>query len=279
MARYTDQELGHAHESDGIEEYDNPLPDWWLGLFVVTVIFAAVYPIWFHGTEGHTQVAAYELEMAAAEVRWPQREALAALPTDPATIAAGEEIFLQTCASCHLADLTGKIGPNLIDDEWIHGGAGPDILKTISEGVAAKGMPAWGAILGPAKVEQVAAYVLSKQGSVPVPTPSEDPAEEVAEAPVPADGEQAEEVSEEIDAAALFQANCAVCHKPDMTGLVGPNLVDDEWIHGGELEQIENTITNGVLEKGMIAWGPTLGPEKVAALARYVHSKGETATE
>ena len=279
MARETNEELGHSHESDGIEEYDNPLPDWWLGLFFVTIIFAAVYPIWYHGMEGHTQVAAYDLEMAAAAVTWPEREALASLPTDAATVAAGEEIFLQTCASCHLADLTGKIGPNLIDAEWIHGSTGPEILKTISEGVAAKGMPAWGPILGPAKVEQVAAFVLSKQGSAPVHTPAAPAPEEVEapEKPVEALEEGAE--AAEIDAAALFATNCAVCHKPDMTGLVGPNLIDDEWIHGGSLEEIEKTITNGVLEKSMIAWGPTLGPEKIAALARYVQSKGEQAAE
>ena len=162
MGKAMNEKLGHSDEADGIEEYDNALPDWWVGLFVISVVFAAIYPVWFHGMEGHTQAAAYDIEMAAAEERWPAADPIAELPSDPETLQAGSEIFAQTCASCHNANMTGGIGPNLIDDEWIHGGSGPEILDTVTNGVAAKGMPAWGAILGPEKVKQVAAFVYSK---------------------------------------------------------------------------------------------------------------------
>lgn len=162
MGKPTNEKLGHSDECDGIEEYDNALPDWWVGLFGFTIIFAALYPFWHHGMEGNTQADAYALEMAAAEEKWPAADAIAELPSDAESIKAGSEIFAQTCASCHNADMTGGIGPNLIDDEWIHGGTGPDILNTVTNGVAAKGMPAWGAILGPKKVQQVSAFVYSK---------------------------------------------------------------------------------------------------------------------
>jgi cytochrome c oxidase cbb3-type subunit 3 len=266
MGRMTDDVLGHADESDGIEEYDNPLPDWWIGMFILTIVFAGIYPVWHHGVEGNTQADAYLIEMAEAEQRWPRNEGVVDLPLDDETIAAGAEIFTTTCASCHKADLSGGIGPSLVDAEWIHGGTGPDIVKTVTDGVSDKGMPAWGAILGPKKVLQVAAFVLSKQVLDPVPASGE-----VVAAVVPAGTPE----GHALDGEALFAANCAVCHKADMTGQVGPNLIDSEWIHGGELAQIQKTITDGVPEKGMVAWGPILGPEKIEVLARYVHDASQ----
>ncbi len=266
MGKSVNEKLGHADEADGIEEYDNALPDWWLGLFGVTIVFAAVYPIWFHGF-GNTQIEAYEREMAAAAERWPQSDVtdVKELPSDPETLAAGKEIFEQTCAACHNKDLTGGIGPSLVDDEWLHGSSGPEILATIMNGVPSKGMPAWGPQIGATRVQQVAAYVYSKKGSGGG-----------AGAPAQAQAATADAGSEgPPDPEKLFQENCAACHKADMTGQIGPNLIDDEWIHGGELEQIKHTITHGVPEKGMTAWGPILGEEKIEALARYVHDKGK----
>lgn len=275
MAKMTNETLGHAEDADGIEEYDNPLPDWWVGMFILSIAFAAVYPIWFHS--GNTQLEQYEREMAAANERWPQNDALAELPTDAATIAEGAEIFTSTCASCHKADMTGGIGPNLVDAEWIHGGTGQDILKTVTEGVSSKGMPAWGAILGPKKVQAVSAFVLSKQVLKPVPAAVATPAPPVENAPE-GEGTAAGDAAA-LDGEKLFATNCVACHLADLTGQVGPNLVDSEWIHGGSLEEIQATITNGVPEKGMIAWGPILGEAKIEALARYVHSKGQDVAE
>jgi cytochrome c oxidase cbb3-type subunit 3 len=76
----------------------------------------------------------------------------------------------------------------------------------------------------------------------------------------------------------IYTANCVACHGPTMQGGIGPSLVDTVWIHGGNPEQILATITNGVPEKGMLTWGPILGPEKVAQVAAYVVSENRAAT-
>jgi len=160
-----DRVLGHADESDGIEEYDNPLPNWWLGLFYLTIIWAVVYGIHYHFVAGRSQPGALAAELAAAEVKWPRQAAAAAateLAITPEAVAAGKEIFAANCVACHGADMHGGIGPNLVDTTWIHGGAPEQILATITNGVPDKGMLTWGPILGPEKVAQVAAYVVSQ---------------------------------------------------------------------------------------------------------------------
>ncbi len=67
-----------------------------------------------------------------------------------------------------------------------------------------------------------------------------------------------------------FLANCVACHKPDASGLVGPNLTDAYWIHGGTPEKIYRTVHDGWVDKGMAAWAPQLGEEKVRQLVAYV---------
>lgn len=154
-----DQVLGHADEADGIEEYDNALPDWWLGLFWFTIIWAIGYTLHYHFIADRSQEKHLAAELAAAEARWPQATEGAFVVTDELA-KAGEAIYQTNCIACHGARLEGGIGPNLVDDTWIHGGAPDSVLKTIRDGVAAKGMPTWGPILGPDKTRQVAAYVL-----------------------------------------------------------------------------------------------------------------------
>ena len=155
--------LGHAAEADGIEEYDNPLPNWWLGLFYITIVWAVVYLVDYHFIAHRSEVKSLAAEMVAAAQRWPQQGAPGAAPTlaiTPEAVAAGEQIYKANCVPCHGADMLGKIGPNLLDTIWIHGGRPEDILHTITVGVPAKGMITWGPILGPEKVAQVAAYVV-----------------------------------------------------------------------------------------------------------------------
>ncbi len=157
------QVLGHGAEADGIEEYDNPLPDWWLGLFWFTIIFAFGYTLHYHFIAHRSQTKALAAEMAAAKAKWPAGGAAAFVPT-PELAKAGEVVFKTNCVACHGEDLHGKIGPNLTDDVWIHGGRPEDIVRTITNGVQAKGMPTWGPILGPERVKEVAAYVISMHG-------------------------------------------------------------------------------------------------------------------
>lgn len=158
-----DRLLGHADEADGIEEYDNPLPDWWMGLFWLTIVFAFGYTLHYHVLADRSQVKELAAEMEAAERRWPASSAPASLVVTPALAEQGKAVFGSNCVGCHGTRLEGGIGPNLTDAEWIHGDSPDEILRTIAEGVPDKGMPGWAPILGPEKVSQVAAYVASLQ--------------------------------------------------------------------------------------------------------------------
>ena len=163
MSKETNQVLGHADESDGIEEYDNPLPDWWLGLLWLTVIWAVAYAVHYHFIGNRSQEGHLAREMQAAEVRWPAEAAAAvSFAITPEAVAAGEAVYAQNCAMCHGADLEGGIGTPLNDDEWIHGSDSKTVIRIITEGVPEKGMLTWGPILGPEKINQVTAYVLDK---------------------------------------------------------------------------------------------------------------------
>jgi cytochrome c oxidase cbb3-type subunit 3 len=159
MTRNKDQLLGHGADNDGIDEYDNALPDWWLGLFVGTVVWGVAYAVNYHLVSGDSQVLRYEAELVAAATRWPQ-SSHAPIVLDAPTVSAGAAVFAQQCVACHAADLTGGIGANLVDTTWIHGSDPESIRATITNGVPAKGMPAWGPILGPKKVAQVTAFVV-----------------------------------------------------------------------------------------------------------------------
>jgi len=105
MSKDTNEVLGHADESDGIEEYDNPLPDWWVGLLWLTVIWAIGYSVHYHFIADRSQVGALAAEMAAAEVRYPAQAAasVAAVSADfavtPEAIAAGETVYIKVSPS------------------------------------------------------------------------------------------------------------------------------------------------------------------------------------
>lgn len=171
------------HDADGIHEFDNDLPRWWLYGFYFTIAFAALYLLNYHMLPkplfGHKgMVAEYQAELEAASkvaaVRPNDarpRVALAAL-TDPASLEKGQAIFEgpdNVCFSCHRKDLGGLVGPNLTDDQWLHGCAVDDVVKSIATGYPLKGMMPYGVgkPLTEEQVLQVASYVLSKRGSAP----------------------------------------------------------------------------------------------------------------
>lgn len=263
--------LGHGADNDGIDEYDNPAPMWWWGLFGISVVWGVIYGADYHFVSGHSQEGYYLAEMADAQTRWPDAGKAKAVEMTPEAIAEGEKIFTANCVACHGADLHGGIGPNLIDATWIHGGEPDQIVQTITNGVPEKGMVAWGGVLGPTKISQVAAFVISKYEGGEAAPAEEAPAEVVEAAPV--------DPNDPLAAGrAIFETNCVACHGADMTGGIGPNLVDTEWIHGGTLDDIKTVITNGVPDKGMITWGPILGEEKVGQVAEYVLAKNREAT-
>jgi cytochrome c oxidase cbb3-type subunit 3 len=164
------------HQYDGIQEYDNPMPRWWLGTFYVTIVFSVIYlfnvgPVGI----GKGRIGEYEADMArAAALAGPpgsggavDLKALAALAADPAALSEGKQVFATNCAACHAADGGGNIGPNLADSHWLHGGGIGDIHQTVAQGVLAKGMPAWDKLLKPAQLERVVAFVYSLRGTTP----------------------------------------------------------------------------------------------------------------
>jgi cytochrome c oxidase cbb3-type subunit 3 len=152
------------HVYDGIREDDHPLPVWWLGTFFVTVFFSLGYWFWYHSVEAGRsleQIYAAEVDALpkASAIASMGDDAIAALERDEGAITRGKEAYAQNCVACHLAQGQGSIGPNLTDPYWIHGGDAKSVMTTIAQGVAAKGMPAWGALLGEKKVLDLYAYV------------------------------------------------------------------------------------------------------------------------
>jgi cytochrome c oxidase cbb3-type subunit 3 len=161
VSKETNRLLGHADEADGIEEYDNPLPDWWLGLFWFTIIWGVAYGVHYHFIADRSQEGALAAEMAAADARWPeQAQAEIQFAMSDAAVEAGAPIYTQNCAPCHAAAGEGLIGPSFLDDEWIHGGSATEVISVIRNGVLEKGMVAWEGILSPEQINNVAAYVL-----------------------------------------------------------------------------------------------------------------------
>ncbi len=160
---------GNVHVYDDIVEHDNKLPLWWQLTLYGAIVFALVY--WFgRRLQAFPSPAqAYEREVAAQRAADAERAKLspvndgmlATLARDPTTVGQGKDVFATTCAPCHRADGGGNIGPNLTDSYWLHGSKPSDIYRTASEGVPAKGMPAWGPQLGDQRVQSVVAYVLS----------------------------------------------------------------------------------------------------------------------
>lgn len=171
---YPDQILDHNY--DGIEEYDNPMPGWWVWLFIGTVVWSGVYVggIWLGYIDSYDEaLAASQAEIKqlrlATEEAAPEvtQDTLAAAVDDPALLQAGEGAYKTNCASCHGQQGEGLIGPNLTDDYWLHGGALTEIYATVETGVTAKGMPAWEGILTPEELIGVTAYIRTLHGTEP----------------------------------------------------------------------------------------------------------------
>ncbi len=199
------------HDYDGIREYDNPMPGWWTGLFLLCIAFAIGYSFWLYGGGGGKTVhqefedevaAALALELKNAPPALTEDE-LAAAVADKAIVEAGAAKFKEVCVVCHGEKAEGKIGPNLTDKYWLHGkGNLADIYQTISKGVPEKGMPTWSRNLKPDELKKVAAFIGSlrntnvagkaPQGNpvevaaAPAPAPAPAPAAAPASAPAPA---------------------------------------------------------------------------------------------
>lgn len=167
------------HNYDGITELDNHLPPWWKWLFYATIIWAVVYFFAYHVFNSFPlSIGEYNSEVAYANEQTQKQkttnpgpkidEATVEATADATMLANGKSTFLNTCSSCHRKDGGGDIGPNLTDEYWKHGGSIKNIFKVVTDGVPGTNMVAWGGVMSPEAIRNVASYVLTLQGSNPV---------------------------------------------------------------------------------------------------------------
>lgn len=272
-----------GHEWDGIEELNTPLPRWWLLTFYITVFWALVYvviypaiPLLTKGTEGLSgwssrgQLAdeiGAETNRRAQFLSTLASTSAGQLQANPqlmqAAVAGGRAAFRVNCVACHGAGAAGSTGyPNLNDDDWLWGGNLAEIEYTITHGIRQPGhaqtrqaqpMPRFGkdGILTANQIADVTSHVRVLGGK-------ERPGAAAARG------------------AALFTANCAVCHGPDGKGnreKGAPNLTDAIWLHGDGRAAISASIARGPAGV-MPAWQGKLDPVTIRMLAAYVHSLG-----
>lgn len=166
------------HNFDGIQEYDNDLPRWWVWLFAVTVIFSIIYPFVYDFGPGEFASESIATEMAAIE-ELRQKAAAASAPalrdeagllqlaSDSSSVQKGSAIYAGKCLPCHGDKGQGIIGPNLTDDYWIHGGKITEVRTIVNNGVLEKGMLAWKDQLSADEIDQVVAFIWTLHGTNP----------------------------------------------------------------------------------------------------------------
>ncbi len=253
-----DNTSGHVWDGD-LREMNNPLPRWWVWLFVITIIFSLVYLVVYPGLGnykgklGWTEIKQYEQEIESANKALKPLYAkfagmpVAKLAVDAEAKAIGERLFMNNCSQCHGSDARGSLGfPNLTDHDWLHGGSPEKIKETITNGRIGM-MPPMAAMVGNADdVKNVANYVLSLSGSM-----------------------------YDSGRAGLGKAKfvaCAACHGPEGKGnqdIGAPNLTDNIWLHGAGEAAIIKRIYEGKINQ-MPAQAAKLTPEQIQVLAAYV---------
>lgn len=260
-----DNTTGHVWDED-LRELNNPLPRWWMGLFIITVLFAFGYLALYGGLGSSKGMldwsSSAELaadHRAARELSAPLYAQFATMPAEqlarqPQAMGIGERLFVNNCATCHGSDARGSKGfPDLTDKDWLHGGTPEKIAETITQGRVGM-MPSMAAAVGTEQdVRNVANYVLSLSGG-----------------------------AHNNIAAQLGRSSftaCAACHGADGKGnqLIGaPNLADKVWLHGWGEEAVMNMIKNGKTNV-MPAHGTRLSAEQIHVLAAYVWQLSKSA--
>lgn len=258
VASTADNTTGHVWDED-LTEMNNPMPRWWMWLFVITIVFGflylAMYPGLgkFSGQLGWSQVGEYKREMdkGNAEIEPVYARFASMKPeeiaADAQAMAIGERLFMNNCAQCHGSDARGgKSFPNLTDDDWLYGGSPETIRETLHQGRMGM-MPPMGDAVGSAEnVRNLAHYVMSLSNS-------------------PHDSLRANLGKEHF-------AACAACHGPDGKGnqaLGAPNLTDDIWLHGWGEAAITTMINQGKTNQ-MPAQAGKLTEAQLGVLTAYV---------
>jgi len=253
-----DNTSGHVWDED-LREMNNPLPRWWVWMFIITIIFALFYLVAYPGLGtnpgqfGWTAVNQYDKEVAKANKDLePLYSKFAAMPTEklafnPEAHAIGERLFMNNCSQCHGSDAKGSRGfPNLTDKDWLHGGSPAKIEETITGGRIGMMPPMAAAVGNSEDVKNVANYVLSLSGSM-------------------YDSGRAGLVKEKF-------VNCAPCHGADGKGnqdIGAPNLTDNIWLHGAGEAAIIRRIYEGKVNQ-MPAQSGRLTPDQIHVVAAYV---------
>ena len=271
-----------GHSWDGITEYDNPMPRWWLLSFYATIIWGVIYTIFYPAwplINGATQGllhTSYRKELAVEMQRYDEANApiqqkliaadLNAIAGDAElsnyAMNAGRAVFATWCAQCHGSGAGGAKGyPNLLDNDWLWGGTLDDIHTTVTHGIRGTDdadaryseMPRFGidGILDNAQIDQVTQHVLAISG-------------------------QAHDAALAAEGATVFADNCVACHAEDGTGdraQGAPNLTDAVWLYGGDADTIRQSVHDarfGVMPN----WSPRLSEDDIRAVSYYVHSLG-----
>lgn len=271
-----------GHSWDGIEEFNNPLPRWWLWTFYACILWAVgymiAYPAWplingatpgvlGYSTRGEVakDIASFEAQNAALFTKLTEAD-LATVPQDEAlnrfAVQAGAAVFRTNCSQCHGSGAAGVQAagyPNLLDDDWLWGGTIEDIHTTVSHGIRNQSdpdarfsqMPAFGDMLTPEEITEVANHVRAISG-------------------------QSHDADLAAKGAEVFAANCAACHGENGEGgraLGAPTLNDAIWLYGGDMKTLTETITKARFGV-MPAWQQRLREADIRAVALYVHQLG-----
>lgn len=265
-----------GHEWDGIQEFNNPLPRWWLWTFIASIIFSVGYMMYYpwypdmeagSGWTQHKQLAEAQAEAKAAQKMFADKVAMMnvhQIIRDDSVrgyaVEGGKAAFALHCSQCHGAGAAGAKGfPSLLDDEWLHGGRLSDILQTIQHGVNSPvdeetrltEMLAFGddEMLTADEISDVAQYIMVKSGQIK-----------------PTDGSS--------NGRMIFADNCTSCHGMQGEGMHemgAPNLFNAIWLYGGDKATLVETITHG--RKGeMPAFAERLDKDTIKKLAVYVYS-------
>ena len=277
-----------GHVWDGIKEFDNPMPRWWLWTFYLTIFwgigYTIAYPAWplingatagllGYSTRGEVaeEIAEFDAMNDPIRARIEEVELAAITPDENPdlynfAVQGGGAIFRTWCAQCHGSNAAGAVGyPNLLDDNWLWGGSLDEIYYTISHGIRNEDdpdarwseMPAFGDVLSDEEVSQVVQYVRNISG-------------QEYEAELAAAGEE------------VYLNNCSACHMENGTGeraLGAPNLTDAIWLYGGDEETLEYTVRNsrfGVMPpwSAEASSAGRLSEAELRSVSIYVHSRG-----
>lgn len=271
-----------GHEWDGIQEYDNPMPRWWLWTFYITIIwgigYTIAYPAWpgikgaTEGLLGYSTRAEVAAEIDEVNTRNEAINArlasaeLSAIETDPElngyAKSAGAAVFKTWCAQCHGSGAAGAKGyPNLLDNDWLWGGDIEAIHGTVTAGIRNEDnfdaryseMPAFGRdeLLEDEQIDQVVNFVMSLSGE-------------------PMDASMV------TDGATVYADNCSSCHGDEGLGdreQGAPNLADAIWLFGGSYDDIRETVVNSRFGV-MPSWDTRLTEAQIRAVSAYVHQLG-----